>query len=113
MKETITYDEFCKIDMRIGTIIDAKLNEKAKVPAYELTLDFGDEIGIKKSSAQITKHYTCTDLIGKKIAAVVNFPPKRVAGVKSEVLILGSCHTKDDVYLLSGDDSAPNGAKIA
>lgn len=108
----ITFDDFCKIDMRIGTITEAKSNEKAKIPAYELTIDFGDEIGIKKSSAQITKNYTCLDLIGKKIVAVVNFPVKKIAGVKSEVLVLGAGSTKEDIFLLSCDD-VPNGTRVS
>ena len=83
-----TFDDFMKIDVRAGTIIDAKVFKKAKKPAYQLKIDFGEEIGIKNSSAQITEIYKCEDLIGKQILGVVNFPPKQVADFMSEVLVL-------------------------
>lgn len=111
MKELIEWEDFAKIDIRSGTIIAAKINEKAKVPAYVLTIDFG-ELGLKTSSAQLTQNYSAEDLIGKKIAAVVNFPVKKVAGVKSEVLVLATvCDTKGTL-LLNVDPLALNGSHI-
>ena len=86
----VTFDDFMKLDIRVGTIIEAKIFEKAKKPAYQLIIDFGDNIGIKKSSAQITEFYNCDDLIGKQILAVVNFPPRQIADFMSEVLVLGT-----------------------
>ena len=86
----VTFDDFMKLDIRLGTILEAKIFEKAKKPAYQLIIDFGEEIGIKKSSAQITEVYNCNDLIGKQILAVVNFPPRQIADFMSEVLVLGT-----------------------
>ena len=85
----ISFDDFLKVEIRIGTVLEARLNEKARKPAYVLTLDFGP-CGIKTSSAQLTKHYQPEDLVGMQVVAVLNFPAKRIAGVKSEVLILGA-----------------------
>ncbi|MDR2162295.1 MAG: tRNA-binding protein [Desulfovibrio sp.] len=108
----ITIDDFENVDMRVGTIISACLNEKAKKPAYKLTIDFGDEIGIKTSSAQITVLYTAEQLVGLQIIAVVNFPPRQVAGVKSEVLILGSL-SKQGTVLLHPLETVANGDRIS
>lgn len=107
----IEYKDFSKIDIRVGTIITAEINEFAKIPAYKLTIDFGDEIGIKTTSAQITEEYTTNELIGKQICAVVNFPPKQVAKVMSEVLVLGACK-KSNVKLLITDKKCENGLKV-
>ena len=85
-----TFDDFMKLDIRVGTIIEAKVFEKAKRPAYQLKVDLGDEIGIKKSSAQITEVYKPDDLIGKQVLAVVNFPPRQIADFMSEILVLGT-----------------------
>lgn len=82
-----TFDDFMKLDIRVGTIIAAKVFEKAKKPAYQLRVDFGEPIGIKKSSAQITAHYLADELIGKQVLAVVNFPPRQIADFMSEVLV--------------------------
>lgn len=90
----ITFDEFMKADIRVGTIIEAKPFLKAKKPAYQLKIDFGEEIGIKKSSAQITEVYKIEDLINKQILAVVNFPPRQIADFMSEVLVLGTYSNK-------------------
>lgn len=107
----IEYKDFSKIDIRVGTIVTAEVNEFAKIPAYKLTIDFGDEIGIKTTSAQITEEYTPSELIGKQICAVVNFPPKQVAKVMSEVLVLGACK-ENKVILLTTDKKCENGLKV-
>ena len=104
-------EDFLKVDMRVGTIIEASVNKKAKKPAYKLKIDFGEEIGIKTSSAQITKLYTTDELIGKQIIAVVNFPPRQIADVKSEVLVLGS-DSKQGVVILGLTEKVENGDKI-
>ena len=108
----IKIEDFKKIDMRVGTIIESKINEKAKKKAYKIKIDFGKEIGIKTSSAQITKLYKEEELIGKQVIAVVNFPPLKVADVKSEVLILG-VETKEGVVLLDLERKVENGLKIS
>ena len=105
------FEDFLNLDLRIGTVIHAE-EFKARVPAIKLAIDFG-EIGIKQSSAQITKRYSPEDLIGQQIVAVVNFPPKRVAGFKSEVLVLGGVPEADDVVLLQPNMKLPNGTKIS
>ncbi len=106
----VTFDDFMKLDIRVGTIIEAKFFEKAKKPAYQLKIDFG-EFGIKKSSAQITELYKPDDLIGKQILAVINFPPRQVADFMSEVLVLGT-YSKDGVVLISPDRNVNNGDKL-
>ena len=107
----ITFDDFLKVDMRVGTVLNAKVNEKAKKPAYILEVDFGKEIGIKTTSAQITDKYSLDELIGMKVVGVVNFPPKQIAEVKSEFLIIGS-YSEGGVTLLSPNKDAQNGDKI-
>lgn len=107
----ITYQDFEKIDIRVGTILKAEIFEKALKPAYRLEIDFG-EFGIKKSSAQITKRYTTTNLIGKQIVAVVNFPPKQIANFFSECLVLGVVGEDGDVVLLQPNSNVQNGFKI-
>lgn len=107
----ITFEDFAKLDIRIGTILEAEINEKAKKPAYKLKIDFGDEIGVKKTSAQITDHYTPNELIDKQVLAVVNFPPKQIANFISEVLILGTYST-GGVILITPDKKAKNGDKL-
>lgn len=106
-----TFEDFMKLDIRVGTIIKAENFEKAKRPAYKLQVDFGEEIGIKKTSAQITNHYTTDDLIGKQVLAVVNFPPKQVADFMSEVLVLGT-YSDGGVILITTDIKAKNGDKL-
>ncbi|MFB6362577.1 chaperone CsaA [Paenibacillus elgii] len=107
-----TIEDFHKLDLRIGTVIAAEPFPEARVPAIKLQLDFG-ELGIKRSSAQITKRYVPDDLIGRQVVAVVNFPPRRIAGYVSEVLVLGGVPEQGDVILLAPDQTTPNGTPIA
>ncbi len=107
----ITWNDFEKVEMRVGTILEANDFPEARKPAYQLTIDFGSEIGIKKSSAQITKRYSKEDLIGKQIIAVVNFPKKQIGKFMSECLVLGSVN-EDEVVLLSSDLKVENGLRI-
>lgn len=110
--ETINWSDFEKIDIRTGTIVNAEEFPKAKKPAYKLTIDFGNEIGIKKSSAQITNHYSTQDLLGQQIIAVVNFPPKQIADFISECLVLGVYDQNKEVILLKPQKEIANGSKI-
>ena len=107
-----TYDDFTKLDIRVGQIVSAEDFSEARKPAYKLTIDFGDKIGIKKSSAQLTQNYTKQDLIGKQILAVVNFPPRQIGPVKSEVLTLGLPSENGDCILATTDSAAPLGSKL-
>lgn len=100
MTEQIEFGDFLKVDIRVGRILSARLNVKAIKPAYHLVLDFGPEVGQKESSAQLTVHYTADELVGRLVVAVVNFAPKRIAGVKSEVLVLGVPDADGAVVLL-------------
>ncbi len=111
MKE-IEWKDFDKVEMRIGTIISAEEFPEAKNPAFKLLIDFGTEVGEKRSSAQITRRYTREELPGRQIVAVVNFPVKRIAGFKSECLVLGVLGENKDVVLLSPDQKMPNGSLI-
>lgn len=109
---SITFDDFMKVDIRIGTIVEVVDFPEARKPAYKLKIDFGDEIGVKKSSAQITVHYSLEDLAGRKVAAVVNFPPRQIGPFMSEVLTLGFADTNGDVVLVGIDKDAPNGSRL-
>ncbi len=111
MSNLISWSDFEAIEMRIGTIIEINDFPEAKKPAYQLTIDFGKEIGIKKSSAQITKRYTKEDLLNKQIVAVVNFPKKQIGNFMSECLVLGSINS-DEVVLLTSDLKVENGLRI-
>ena len=106
-----TIEDFTKLDIRVGTVVDAKIFEKAKRPAYQLKVDFGGEIGVKKSSAQITERYSTDELLGKQVLAVVNFPPRQIADFMSEVLILGT-YSDGGVVLITPDKPVENGDKL-
>jgi len=106
-----TFDDFLKLDIRVGTIIEVSNFDNAKHPAYKLKIDFGDDLGIKKSSAQITDKYNLDELIGKKVLAVVNFPPRQIADYMSEVLVLGT-YSEGGVVLITPDKETKNGDKL-
>lgn len=112
MNETITYDDFTKIDVRAGTILEARPLEGARKPAFVLRIDFGPEIGIRQSSAQITVRHRAEDLPGTQVCAVVNFPPKRIAGFTSEVLVLGMNDDDNNVVLVRPQHAVPNGSRL-
>ena len=109
MKEQITYDDFDKIDIRVGTVISVKKNEKARKPSLVIEVDFGKEIGIKQSSAQITHYYNEENLKGKQVVGICNFPEKNIAGVVSQVLILGSIDKEGKVILIHPSQESENG----
>lgn len=109
----LTWEEFEKTEMRVGTIIEANDFPEARKPAYQLTIDFGTEIGIRKSSAQITTHYSKEALVGRQVIAVVNFPKKQIGKFMSECLVLGAVGKEGDVVLLSPDFKVENGLRIA
>ena len=113
MKEQITYDIFDKVDIRIGTIISVKKNEKARKPSLVVTVDFGKDIGIKQSSAQITHYYNEENLMNKQVIGVCNFAEKNIAGVVSQVLILGAIDLDGKVVLLHPSQKTENGLTIA
>ena len=113
MKEQITYDIFDKVDIRLGTVISVKKNEKARKPSLVVEVDFGKEIGIKQSSAQITHYYNEENLLGKQVIGVCNFPEKNIAGIKSQALILGSIDKEGKVTLVHPSQKAENGLSIA
>ena len=105
------FDDFLKLDIRVGTIVSACVFAEARKPAYQLEVDFGAEIGIKRSSAQITQKYTTSELVGKKVLAVVNFPPRQIGPFMSEVLVLGT-YSEGGVVLITPDKEANNGDKL-
>ena len=106
-----SFDDFMKLDIRVGTITEARVFAKARKPAYQLVVDFGPEIGAKKSSAQITQHYTPEELVGRQVLAVVNFPPRQIADFMSEVLVLGT-YSEGGVVLIRPDKAVQNGDKL-
>jgi tRNA-binding protein len=113
MKEQITYDIFDKVDIRVGTVLSVKKNEKARKPSLVIEVDFGKEIGVKKSSAQITHYYNEDNLKGKQVIGVCNFEEKNIAGIVSQVLILGSIDTDGKVVLVHPSQKTENGYPIA
>lgn len=112
MSETIGFDDFLKVDIRAGTIIDARPFPEARKPAVILIIDFGSEIGVKKSSAQITVHYEPEELVGRQVMAVVNFPPRQIGPLRSDVLTLGFEDEQGAVVLAAIDESVPNGRRL-
>ncbi|MEO9169186.1 MAG: tRNA-binding protein [Aestuariivirga sp.] len=112
MSGEITFADFEKVDIRIGTIIEVEPFPEARKPAFKLKIDFGAALGVKKSSAQITKHYTAETLLGRQVAAVVNFPPRQIGRFMSEVLTLGFADADGGVVLIGPSQSVPNGGKL-
>lgn len=112
MSEPIAFDDFLSVDIRVGTIVEAEPFPEARKPAVRLVIDFGDRIGRKKSSAQITRHYTPEALIGRQVAAVVNFPPRQIGPMMSEVLTLGFPDADGEVVLVVPDKSVPDGGRL-
>lgn len=110
--DQITYDDFTKVDIRVGTILEAVPLEGARKPALRLSIDFGPELGIRKSSAQLTVHYTPESLVGRQVAAVVNFPPRQIGKFMSQVLTLGFPADDGSVVLIVPDKKVPNGGKL-
>ena len=113
MKEEISFNDYDKVDIRIGTVVNISKNEKARKPSLVLEVDFGGEIGIKKSSAQITDYYNNENLVGKQVIGICNFPKKNIAGVFSEILILGAIEKDGKVVLVHPSQKVENGLKIA
>ncbi len=108
----ITFDDFLEIDIRVGTIVAAEVFKQARKPSYKLQIDFGPEIGIKKSSAQITAHYRPESLIGRQVAAVVNFPPRQIGPMMSQVLTLGFPDEAGEIVLVSPERKIPDGGRL-
>ena len=110
--DTIAFDDFLKVDIRIGTIIAADPFPEARKPAFKLTIDFGEPIGVKRSSAQITEHYALEELVGRQVAAVVNFPPRQIGPMRSDVLTLGFPDADGKVVLIGPSEPVPNGGRL-
>ena len=108
----ITFNEFEKIDIRVGTIIESSINDKSNKPSMLLVIDFGEKIGLKKTSAQLIENYNPNDLLGKQIAAVINFPPKQIGKMISEVLVLGFPNEENNPILVLPSQKVPNGGKL-
>ena len=113
MKQEITYEDYNKVEIKVGTVLKVSKNEKARKPSLVVEVDFGDKTGVKKSSAQITHYYNEENLVGKQVIGVCNFPEKNIAGVKSQVLILGSIDKEGRVTLVHPSQEAENGLTIA
>lgn len=110
--DIVSFDDFTKIDIRVGLVVEAMDFPEARKPALKLKIDFGDELGIKKSSAQINYHYTPNDLLGKSVLAVVNFSPRQIGKFLSEVLVLGLSDDNGNIVLITPDSAVPVGAKL-
>ena len=108
----ISFDDFLQVDIRVGTIVSAEIFETARKPSYILMIDFGPTLGVKKSSAQITVHYRTDELVGRQVAAVVNFPPRQIGPIRSEVLTLGFPDANGEVVLFAPDQTVPNGGRL-
>jgi len=109
---TISFDDFARIDIRVGTITAVEPYPEARKPAFKLTVDFGPEIGTRRSSAQITRHYEIDSLVGRQVAAVINFPPKQIGKFRSEVLVLGFPDASGEVVLIQPERQVPNGGRL-
>jgi tRNA-binding protein len=112
MSDTITFDDFLKVDVRVGRIVQAEPFPEARKPAIKLWVDFGGDLGVKKSSAQITRHYTPEGLVGRQVLAVVNFPPRQIGKVMSEVLVLGVPDEDGEVVLIGPGHDVPLGGRL-
>jgi tRNA-binding protein len=112
VSDQISFDDFLKVDVRVGRVVEAEVFAEARKPAYKMMIDFGPEIGLKKSSAQITKHYQPEELIGRLVMAVVNFPPRQIGPIRSEVLTLGVPDEAGEVVLLAPDKDVPIGGRL-
>lgn len=112
LSDEITFDDFMKVDIRIGTVVEAEPFPEARKPAIKMKIDFGDEIGVKKSSAQITVHYQPSELVGRKVMAVVNFPRRQIGPFMSEVLTLGFTDDAGAIVLACPDKDVPNGSRL-
>jgi tRNA-binding protein len=112
MPDSIAFDDFLKVDIRVGTVMAAEIFPEARKPAFKLTIDFGPDIGTRRSSAQITRHYAPQDLIGKQVVAVVNFPPRQIGPFMSQVLTLGAPDESGEVVLLHPSLPVPNGGRM-
>jgi tRNA-binding protein len=108
----IGFDDFLKVDIRVGTVVEARPFPEARKPAFRLTIDFGPAIGLKKSSAQITRNYRLEELVGRQVAAVVNFPPRQIGPIMSEVLTLGFPDADGEVMLFAPDRKVPDGGRL-
>jgi tRNA-binding protein len=108
----IAFEDFLKVDIRVGTVVAAEIATGLRKPAIRLQIDFGQEIGVKMSSAQITRHYDAAGLIGRQVAAVVNFPPRQIGKISSEVLTLGFADASGDVVLIMPEREVPNGSRL-
>ncbi|AMJ66424.1 tRNA-binding protein [Hymenobacter sp. PAMC 26628] len=112
MPAALTWEEFTRVDLRVGTVVEARAFPEARRPAYQLRIDFGPAIGLKNSSAQITHHYALADLVGRQVLAVVNFPPKQIGKFLSEVLVTGFADTDGHIVLAAVAAPVPNGARL-
>ena len=112
LSEQIDFDDFMKVDVRVGTIIEVEEYPEARKPAYKMKVDFGEDIGVRKTSAQITVHYVPDDLVGRQVLAVVNFPPRQIGKFMSEVLVLGVPDDDGEVVLLRPDQDVPKGGRL-